>query len=290
MLDQGPAENTVQQTIAGNPEERERHKSNPHSPSPDFAALIDAIKNEGIAYRNEEQTEDSGKSFREWITIFLLFVTVVAIGWQVNEMIKVYKPIKDQADAAGRAADYARDTAKAASEQSKAATAQAQKSDLALEEAQRAWIGPDNATIDAAPTVGKTATISITYHNTGREPARGFIYGVNPFPFLVSDEKKGKLGPIFAKYMQACFAEKPRANAGVVYPSTGFGGATLTTTIDGKKIDQAVIDGKSEFIVQGCFVYETFQKPHHSAFCYFWRGDISKPPNMNICMSGNNAD
>jgi hypothetical protein len=56
---------------------------NPSSSS-DFAALIDAIKTEGRAIR-----EDDAKAWREWLNIILLSSTLFAISWQVYEMIKV---------------------------------------------------------------------------------------------------------------------------------------------------------------------------------------------------------
>jgi hypothetical protein len=73
----------------------------PDRVSADFAALIDAITDEGKAYRAEEESEDTAKRFREWLTILLIACTFIAIGWQVSEMIKVYGPIKEQADAVG---------------------------------------------------------------------------------------------------------------------------------------------------------------------------------------------
>lgn len=253
------------------------------SVSLDFVALIAALKEEGLASRAEERREDSAKRFREWITIILLLATVIAVGWQVNEMIKVYGPIKDQAEAQQRAAD-------AAKAQSVAANKQTENTGKALEQGQRAWVGPGSATIDAAPTVGKPIIASITYQNTGREPARDFIYNANPIAVSASDDADGKLAAQISQYMKRCFATPSRENAGVVYPSTGFGGSTLSITYKGNLVDQAMVDSKKLLIIQGCFAYRTFEKVHHSAFCYFWRSDTSKAPNLNICANGNNAD
>jgi hypothetical protein len=65
-------------------------KYNPRRPSANFAALIAAVQSEGIAYRKEEQSEDRGKRLREWITISLVALTLIAVVFQVHEMIKVY--------------------------------------------------------------------------------------------------------------------------------------------------------------------------------------------------------
>jgi hypothetical protein len=81
-----------------------------------------------------------------------------------------------------------------------------------------------------------------------------------------------------------------RARAGVVSPSTGFGGASLRTEFSDGAIDQSVIDGKKLLVVQGCFAYRTFNRTHHSAFCFFYSGKTSKGGNLNNCITGNNAD
>lgn len=39
------------------------------------------------------------KDIREWATLLLVCATTVGVFWQVHEMIKVYKPINEQADA-----------------------------------------------------------------------------------------------------------------------------------------------------------------------------------------------
>ena len=103
--EQLPSKETLKEKVTGDSKEGQSGKDQPHSPAPDFTALIQTIKDEGIAYRKEEQSEDTGKRRREWITIGLLFVTVIAIGWQVREMVKVYGPIRDQAEAARQQAE-----------------------------------------------------------------------------------------------------------------------------------------------------------------------------------------
>src|ERR1700680_3177278 len=69
--------------------------------------LIKTIESEGRAYRKEEQDEDRGKKRREWITIVLIALTFIAVCYQVYEMIKVYEPIREQAEASRIAADAA---------------------------------------------------------------------------------------------------------------------------------------------------------------------------------------
>ncbi len=67
--------------------------------SSDTAALIAAIARESRANRTEERREDRGKTIREYLTIVLLLFTLVAVSWQVIEMVRVYEPIRAQAKA-----------------------------------------------------------------------------------------------------------------------------------------------------------------------------------------------
>ena len=75
--------------------------------SREFRALIDAIRAEGRAGRQEEQSEDRAKSRRKWITIWLLAFNLAALCWQVREMITMYEPIREQAQAQQQAANAA---------------------------------------------------------------------------------------------------------------------------------------------------------------------------------------
>ncbi len=51
-----------------------------------------------------------------------------------------------------------------------------------------------------------------------------------------------------------------------------------------------LIDGKKTLIVQGCFLYMSFNVLRHSYFCYFYKAPTTKPSNLNICLIGHYAD
>jgi hypothetical protein len=79
-------------------------KKSDYRASGDFSALIDAIRDEGETYRREEGKEDIGKRVRDWITITILGLTLIALAKtyyavsdQVAEMKKTYEPIANQA-------------------------------------------------------------------------------------------------------------------------------------------------------------------------------------------------
>jgi hypothetical protein len=91
-----------QQQRASPGRQRAPRSDNGRRPAPDFEALIETIREEGRANRALERREDRTKVFREWLTITLVAFTLLAIVWQVREMIRVYEPIKEQADATAR--------------------------------------------------------------------------------------------------------------------------------------------------------------------------------------------
>ncbi|MGB7698488.1 MAG: hypothetical protein WBL57_04140 [Methylovirgula sp.] len=250
--DQIPDKGSQDEKPVGEPGKQDHAKSL----SADFVALIEAIKAEGRAYRREEQQEDSAKRFREWITIVLLACTLTAVGWQVHEMIKVYGPIRDQANAEKTAAD--------------AATKQSANSEKTLVESQRAWVGPINASIAAEPTIGKPVEITITYQNTGHEPALGFTYLVETFLTTADEVARGITQKRLATYMQECKKVNQWIAGSVVYPTVGFSSYSLNSKSRDDLVDDAFTKGNKVMFVEGCFVYRTFDMPRHSYFCYFY--------------------
>lgn len=265
--------------------------------SPDFKALIDAIRREGRAYRKEEQREDRGKKFREWVTIALIALTFAAVCYQVYEMIKVYEPIKEQAEAAKVAADSTKRAADAATKQSEIATKQAEiaakqadNSDRAMLQAQRAWIGPRDARLESKPVAGQKNKFVVEYQNTGKEPALSFIFDAAPLVATAAGETDGTVNRTMTEYLQKCVSMPARALAGVVFPTSGFSVSQLTIDINEKLIDDDIAGGKSALIIQGCFAYQTSNITRHSAFCYFYRADRTDIVHLNVCLSGNYAD
>jgi hypothetical protein len=275
-MDQLPSENAAQQEPTSWQKNAPASKDGQQCPSVDFAALIDAITAEGRAYRAEEQREDKGKTFREWITVVLLGATMVAIFWQVYEMVHVYGPIRDQAEASKIAAD--------------AATKQSENSDKTLIQTQRAWVGPTDAKIEGVVEIGKQVKVIISVLNTGREPAKNFSWSVAPFT-VTNDGNSLLLSQDMNLYVAKCFATPSITQAQVLYPAVGFGsGFEFHLTIPDTQIDASVIDGSKILIARGCIVYDTFGETKHSAFCYFYKGGgFSKPDHLNICVGGSDA-
>ena len=256
----------------------------------DLSALIDTLRAEGKAYRNEEQREDRGKKFRDWLTIVVLVITAIAIWWQVREMVRTYKPIEDQAAASQKAAEASAKAAEAAREAADAAVAQSKTSETTLLMSQRAWLGPTHASIAAMPEVGKSVEISIQYQNTGRTPALGFIFGLDPFTMLPTEDRSPRVLNRMTTYANACKGHAKWDGGSVVYPLSGFNTYTLTSTLKDPLITEDFIKRKRILLVQGCFLYRTFDLPKHSYFCYFFDPQSTKIGNLNICTIGHDAD
>lgn len=276
----------------------EAHADDQFGSSPDFRALIHTIRREGRAYRREEQREDSGKRFREWITIALITLTLAAVSYQVYEMIKVYEPIKGQAEAARiaadatkRAADAATRQSEIASKQADIATKQADNSDKAMVQAQRAWIGPRDAKLENKPVAGQRNKIVVEYQNTGKEPALSFVFDATALVIADVEEMDGTSVRKMNDYLLKCVKTPVRSFAGVVFPTSGFAVSQASIELNEKLIDDDVATGTGKsLIVQGCFAYQTGNVTHHSAFCFFYRANISDIAHLNVCLSGNYAD
>ena len=269
----------------------------PKEVSSDFAALIHTMQREGRAYRREERREDRGKNIREWTTIVLVALTFIAVCYQVHEMIKVYEPIKEQADAAKIAADSTKRAADAATRQSEIATKQAEiagrqadSSDRALLQAQRAWIGPRDARLENKPVAGQKNKFVVEYQNTGKEPALSFVFDATALVATAAEEQDGTLNRKMTEYLSRCLSTPARGLAGVVFPTSGFGVSQLSADVDEKLIDDDVAAGKKPLLIQGCFAYQTGNITRHSAFCFFYRADRTDTAHLNVCLSGNYAD
>jgi cell division protein FtsB len=298
---QRPSKNALEETPEGDPEEGEPGENNPTSPSSNFVALINAIRNEGRANRREARREDRGKRRREITTIVLIAFTLAAIVAQVREMIKVYEPIREQAVAAQKSAEAASRAAEAAKAQADTLTKQteaiAKQATAAIDAAkatrestiaaQRAWVGPQNISFAAELKIGVPIDVTIEYLNTGREPATSFSYEIDTFAV---GETSPEFGQHVDPFMRKCFAKSEAPPGQVVYATTGFTHYTLATKIQEELVDNDIISGDKVIVMQGCFIYVTEQAIRHSFFCYFYKNKVTRISALNICPAGHHAD
>jgi hypothetical protein len=189
-------------------------------------------------------------------------------------MVKVYEPVREQAEASKTAAA--------------AATKQSENSDKTLIASNRAWVGPVDAKIEGPIEIGKSTKIVVTVQNSGREPAKSFSWEIVPLTGPVSALM---LTQDIENYVNTCFATKIRKRAQVLFPAVGLGaGFNFTADISGDKVDAGVIAGTTLLIARGCIIYETSDQIRHSSFCYFYKAGTNKPDHLGICPSGSEAD
>jgi hypothetical protein len=241
-------------------------------PSVDAIALIEAIRAEGVASRQEEAREDRAKKAREWITIGLVACTLVAIVYQVGEMIRVYEPIHEQAVASLDAAA--------------AAIRQAESSERIIMESQRAWLGAKRVSLSAEPKADGIVDVTIDFENTGREPARNFDFIILPHLQLSDDKNSYDDDAEFMRTVSATCAAMTDSNRGfVVFPGAvgRIESPDYWTRISPEHLQKTLETGQSGLSITGCFTYSTFGAVHHTSFCYWYKKGVTDFRNLRIC-------
>ena len=259
MIDQSNNE------IAGDREERESGYDQQGRASPDFAALIYAINSQARANRTEERREDDGKIVRESLTIMLLCATLLALSWQVYEMIRVYDPIKAQADAA-------RNT-------------------------ERAWVGSPDAGFEADLVKEQPAKIGMAYINSGREPALDFTISGSAKTFTKDEWDSGIAAKVIVDAAHECFGEHSVSGTRAVFPTSEPSHyiAHLNTMDDANPAkrftaSEALISGKDILMVTGCAVYTSAGDDHHTSICYYYQANVMDKSHLVFCSVGNDAN
>jgi hypothetical protein len=160
----------------------------------------------------------------------------------------------------------------------------------ALIASSRAWVGPTIAKTESSPESGKPLIISVQYANTGREPALNFVYAVDVFTATKVDEDNGVLTAKVEAYFKGCRAATTLRSGQVVFPTVANTTTNLNFTTVDSFVDQAILDGEKTIIIDGCFVYKSFEVVRHSYFCYYFNSKKSKPDALNFCDNGAGAD
>jgi hypothetical protein len=220
--------------------------------------------------------------FTAWLMIFTLglvisgLLTWCSIQGQLTEMKRAGGDTHDLAVAATKQAD----NASTANELEK----NAQIANF------RAWLGPNDAKLDGPITKGQPVKYTISYQNTGREPAQGFQSDIDQFVTNERDELAGAYAFRMGNFEQKCLATPAMLGARVIYPTTGFASYELHGTLPAEQVSESVVTGAKSIAIQGCFAYSTANKDHHSIYCYWFNARKSKPEHLNICDRGSYAD
>jgi hypothetical protein len=256
-------------------------------------AVNRTLADQGEANRREDRSEDIGNKWLQGLTLLFVIATTIGIFWQgsifnsqLTEMKGAGEQTKQLIEANGKLAEATSKQAAAASENAKTA----HDSYVA---SQRAWVGPTNAKIDGEIAVDKPLKIAINYVNTGREPAITFLSTADAFLSAADDETSGiTLAKVNADF-KGCRDASVTNGGTVVFPSTGGispSGQTLTITKSADFVTQAVIDGDTIIVADGCFLYKSIAIVRHSYFCYFYKSKQTDISSLNICRNGNGAD
>jgi hypothetical protein len=284
----------IEQPQTANRDERERQQ---HEDQIQIVRALNRIRDQLATDEQEEQRDHTKKAFREWATIILIFATVVATGvgdWffygQLREMQDAGGQTKELVGANAKLAEAAAKQAEAADKQAGALAEAAKLSRESMIASSRAWVGPRNAKIEGAIEIGKPVEFEIEYVNSGKEPALDFIYRVEPFTATQDEDTSGVVIRRIGEYFEACQRIDALPQGGVVFPSLGFSANNLTAKTTSDIITQSLLDGDVNLIVQGCFLYKSFNVIRHSYFCYYYNAKRTKVANLNICTAGHYAD
>jgi hypothetical protein len=121
---------------------------------------------------------------------------------QTTEMIETNRKL---AEAAGKQAQAAIDTAKTAQENMVAN--------------QRAWVGPRNAKSTTGPELEKDLDITIEYQNSGREPALEMVFDTEVFVASKDENESGAVARKVDDFIYKCKIKWAPTQKGVVFPS-----------------------------------------------------------------------
>jgi hypothetical protein len=113
--------------------------------SPDFAALIDAIRSEGQANRREEISEDRGKRFREYLTLFIVIATTAGVFYQAYIFSGQLTEMKSSGEQTAQLIDNNAALAASATKQAEAADKQANAMNAAVEVSRESLIAAGRA-------------------------------------------------------------------------------------------------------------------------------------------------
>jgi hypothetical protein len=220
---------------------------------------------------SQTPSADRNKLVRDWVVVALLVVATAGVFWQIHETVLLGGAIKDQIETSKKTADA---------------------SEKAMVQAQRAWVVPTSASFASEPAVGKPLGIVVAYQNNGHDPAIGFVSRVEPFSVVTGEQGDKASSAKIQSGIKACGDIKKWDGGNVVFPTTAVPAGTyrLGTEIKADFVDESIVKGDKIIVVQGCLSYRTFDVPHHTFFCYFYKQGTSKIANLNVCISGHFAD
>lgn len=154
----------------------------------------------------------------------------------------------------------------------------------------RAWIAPKGADLVGALEAGKPLAFTVSYGNTGKEPATNLA--INGIGALAPAPANGAWETFAVSQNQSCQGIETIADGPVVFPSA-IDAYSYRLSTSASLVDATVIAGAQVFYVEGCFAYDTAGDTHVSAYCFYLRPDAGVPPQnwtFRPCPGGAYAD
>jgi len=167
---------------------------------------------------------------------------------------------------------------------------------MALVVANRAWIGPVGATLDAIPSAppGEDITVPLPFRNTGHEPATdaSIVGGSDSFSIDATYDEIHAREQSFEDYCFSIPAAKGTASAEsiVVFPGgNASNDYNASISIRSDLIDWDVVYGRKYVYVHACVIYQTFGEVRHTSVCYYAQAGRTIG-SLPLCDKGNKAD
>jgi hypothetical protein len=162
---------------------------------------------------------------------------------------------------------------------------------------ERAWVNPTTTMVEDGLTKGKGIKITAQYVNSGHDPAQNFVPIGRYTTFMRDKWEDGTAAKDMMAWARACLKTHSNATAArSVFPTTGNNYYSMHMDSASPDLKNKILysddmeNGSQIFVAQGCFLYRSLGKPHHTAFCNFYDKGITKLPSLNICTVGNDAD
>ena len=144
-------------------------------------------------------------------------------------------------------------------------------------EDRRAWIAVHTAIFHIAPppkNPGDLFQIAVSYENIGKEPALNVSKAQGPF--LITDFVPGSNSfELNLPPNDTCSEVNTKINMGPVWPGTKLDvsrGPAFQIIADAAFLNMKTILG-----YHGCFMYETFQEAHRTAYCFLLVPVVAHP-------------
>jgi hypothetical protein len=158
---------------------------------------------------------------------------------------------------------------------------------------ERAWVAAVGGQVIKIPEKTKGIHISLSFQNTGREPATAAHIRIQNYTIAAYEPEFTDVTNVKIPENNSCEGNLPIKGRGVAPPNALY--AFSYDTLRGEPAllaDDGIINGTKFLVLNGCITYITFEKPHHTSFCYIVESSEPKsgpPTNLTIVLSQNNA-